>query len=111
MTTVSLNPGAAHLTDWRAILDGAALTTLRTPALSAVAVDALAAPEASRLVVVGSGPQALGHVHALRAVRPIADVRIVARSAARVDALIECLAAEGVSATAATGAWRRRDNE
>ena len=23
MTTVSLNPGAAHLTDWRAILDGA----------------------------------------------------------------------------------------
>ncbi|WP_089176606.1 histidine ammonia-lyase [Bosea sp. AS-1] len=24
MTTVSLNPGAAHLTDWRAILDGAA---------------------------------------------------------------------------------------
>ena len=85
-----------------AILDGAALTTLRTPALSAVAVDAHAAPEASRLVVFGSGPQALGHVHALRAVRPIADVRIVARSAERVDALIECLAAEGVSATAAT---------
>jgi len=23
MTTVSLNPGAARLTDWRAILDGA----------------------------------------------------------------------------------------
>ena len=34
MTTVSLNPGAAHLTDWRAILDGAAasyIARLRDP--------------------------------------------------------------------------------
>jgi len=85
-----------------AVLDGAALTTLRTPALSAVAVDALAAPDASRLVVLGAGPQAEGHVHAMRAVRPITDVRIVSRSAASAAALVERLDADGVAASAAS---------
>lgn len=82
----------------RAVLDGAALTTLRTPALSAVAVDELAAPDAHRLVVFGAGPQAEGHVHALRAVRPIDNIRIVSRSPESATALTERLLEHGIPA-------------
>lgn len=63
-----------------ALLDGVALTSLRTPAVSAVAVRHLATPGASSLVVFGTGPQAWGHVRALRAVRPIDQVTVVGRS-------------------------------
>jgi ornithine cyclodeaminase len=66
-----------------ALLDGAALTSLRTPAVSAVAVRHLASPSASRLVVFGTGPQAWGHVEAVAAVRPITDVSVVGRDDAR----------------------------
>lgn len=68
-----------------AVLDGAALTTLRTPAVSALGVDLVAPPGARRLVVFGTGPQALGHIEALRAVRPIDSVRIVGRDQGRAE--------------------------
>jgi ornithine cyclodeaminase/alanine dehydrogenase-like protein (mu-crystallin family) len=70
-----------------ALLDGTALTTLRTPAVSAVAVCHLAAPGARRLVVLGSGPQAWGHVEALRTIRPLDDVTVVGRDRSRAEAL------------------------
>ncbi len=66
-----------------ALIDGIALTSLRTPAMSAVAVKHLAAPLASRLVVFGCGPQAAGHIEALRAVRPVTDVVVVGRDPER----------------------------
>lgn len=66
-----------------AVLDGAELTTLRTAAVSALAVDALAAPSASRLVVFGTGPQARGHIAAIRAIRPIAEVTVIGRTPER----------------------------
>ncbi|MGP3534777.1 ornithine cyclodeaminase family protein [Microbacterium sp. RD1] len=84
----------------RALLDGTALTTLRTPALAAVAVDALAPADAHRLVVFGSGPQAEGAVHAFRAVRPIDSIRIVSRRRESADALVRRLAAQGIAADA-----------
>lgn len=84
----------------RAHLDGAALTNLRTPALSAVAVDALAQPAAHRLVVFGAGPQAEGHVHALRSVRPVDDIRVISRSPEKAAALVARLEERGVRATA-----------
>lgn len=64
----------------QAVLDGAALTSLRTPAMSALAARHLAPHDASRLVVFGTGEQALGHVNALREVRPIKDVRVIGRN-------------------------------
>ena len=70
-----------------ALLDGSALTSLRTPAMSAVAVRHLARPSATRLVVFGSGPQAEGHVEAVRSVRALDDVAVVGRDAARAAAL------------------------
>ena len=63
------------------IIDGAAITSLRTPAVSAVAIDALAPPEVDSVVVFGSGPQALGHVEALLAIRRPSSVTVVGRRA------------------------------
>jgi ornithine cyclodeaminase len=83
-----------------ATLDGAALTALRTPAVSALGVDLVAPAGARRLVVFGSGPQAYGHVHALRAVRPIEHVTVVGRDRTRATALVDTLLAEGVPAAA-----------
>ncbi len=62
-----------------ALLDGIVLTNLRTPAVSALAVRHLAAPDARRLVVFGRGPQAHAHVDAIRAVRPIEHVSLLGR--------------------------------
>jgi ornithine cyclodeaminase/alanine dehydrogenase-like protein (mu-crystallin family) len=72
-----------------ALLDGVALTTVRTAAVSAVAVDALAPPDAGRLVVFGTGPQAHSHLAALRSVRPIRQVVVVGRDAARTRAFAD----------------------
>lgn len=81
-----------------ALLDGTALTTLRTPAVSAVAMDHLAAPEARRLVVLGSGPQAWGHVEALRTIRPLVDVTVVGRDRDRAEALVARVRNSGLDA-------------
>ncbi|HEY9424850.1 MAG TPA: ornithine cyclodeaminase family protein [Microterricola sp.] len=82
-----------------ALFDGTAITTLRTPAVSAVAADHLAEPDAAELVVFGSGPQAWGHVQALRAVRPLERVTVVARTASRAEALAARLRGEGLHAS------------
>jgi ornithine cyclodeaminase/alanine dehydrogenase-like protein (mu-crystallin family) len=71
-----------------ALIDGIALTNVRTPAVSGLAVRALAAPDARRLLVFGRGPQARGHVEAMRAVRPIEKVDMVGRDATDVDELV-----------------------
>jgi ornithine cyclodeaminase len=85
-----------------ALLDGIALTSLRTPAVSALAVRHLAVPEARRLVVFGTGPQAWGHVEAMRAVRPVEHVDIVGRDPGRIAGFAAACEAAGLSAAAAT---------
>ena len=80
------------------LLDGAALTALRTPAVSALGVDLVAPASAHRLVVFGTGPQAYGHVLALRAVRPIDTVRVVGRDPGRAAAFAGRLRAGGLDA-------------
>jgi ornithine cyclodeaminase/alanine dehydrogenase-like protein (mu-crystallin family) len=71
-----------------ALIDGIALTNVRTPAVSALAVRALAVPDARRLLVFGRGPQAHGHVEAIRAVRPIEHVDMVGRDRGDVGDLV-----------------------
>ena len=71
-----------------ALVDGIAVTTVRTSAVSALAVRHLAAPDARRLVVFGRGPQAHAHVRALRAIRPIEQVDMLGRARAHVDELV-----------------------
>jgi ornithine cyclodeaminase len=58
------------------VADAVAVTALRTGALSGVATQALAPPEASVLAMVGTGGQALTLVEACAAVRPIERVQL-----------------------------------
>jgi ornithine cyclodeaminase/alanine dehydrogenase-like protein (mu-crystallin family) len=73
-----------------ALVDGIALTNVRTAAVSALAVRRLAPPDARRLVVFGRGPQAHAHVNAMREVRPIERVDMLGRDrdAARTEELV-----------------------
>lgn len=63
----------------RALFDGAGLTKIRTAAVSGLATRHLARADASHLMVFGAGVQAAGHIDAMRAVRSIERVTIVAR--------------------------------
>ncbi|MGH3203920.1 MAG: ornithine cyclodeaminase family protein [Streptosporangiaceae bacterium] len=72
-----------------ALFDAAALTSLRTPALSVVATRRLGVPTASRLVLFGTGPQAWGHLHAMASIRPISHVTVIGRRAERVAEFIQ----------------------
>jgi len=72
-----------------ALLDGAALTNVRTPAISAVATAALARDDVRTLGIVGSGPQAAGHIEAMLCVRPdISSIAIASRTRANADAVV-----------------------
>lgn len=63
-----------------AVMESDALTRLRTGATSALAAQLLARPDVRRLVVFGTGTQALGHVEAFRSAFEIDDVVLVSRS-------------------------------
>lgn len=67
----------------RAVLDGTALTTLRTPAVSVAAVLRRLPDRALRVAVVGAGPQATGHVATLAALRPLEDPTYLVRDPSR----------------------------
>lgn len=85
-----------------AVLDGTWLTALRTGAASGVATDALAVPEASVLAVIGAGVQARTQVEAVRAVRPIVEVRIHSRTRRSAERFADEI--EGVEARVAESA-------
>ncbi len=67
----------------RAVLDGTALTTLRTPAVSVAAVLPRLPDRPLRVAVVGAGPQAVGHAATLAAVRPLEDATYLVRDPSR----------------------------
>ncbi len=96
MDAVSLTPIA--------LVDGVALTGLRTPATSAVAVRRLAVRGAVRLVVVGTGPQGYGHVEAIQAVRPVTHLTVVGRDRSRTEAMARWAIDRGVPVDMVAGA-------
>jgi thiomorpholine-carboxylate dehydrogenase len=57
-------------------IDGRLITEVRTAAVSAVATDRLARPDASVLAIIGSGVQASSHLEALKLVRNFREVRV-----------------------------------
>jgi ornithine cyclodeaminase/alanine dehydrogenase-like protein (mu-crystallin family) len=72
-----------------AVVDGIALTNLRTAAVSALAVRRLVTPGARRLLVFGRGPQGHAHSAAIRAVVPTIDhVDVVGRDHGDVGGLV-----------------------
>jgi ornithine cyclodeaminase len=84
------------------LVDGGALTALRTAAMSGLATRWLARPDAEHLVIFGAGVQARAHLEAMVAVRPIGDVVVVTRTEERAVELLR--AAEGRGISAALGA-------
>ncbi|WP_336658752.1 ornithine cyclodeaminase family protein [Leucobacter sp. USHLN153] len=83
-----------------AVLEGASLTAIRTPAVALAAVRELASPAVSgpgfprapRVLVFGAGVQAAAHIRAAALVFPGCSVEIVGRRPERVRALLDELA-------------------
>ncbi len=63
-----------------ALLDGTAITAVRTGACSALSARLLARPDASTLAVLGTGVQADSHARAMCRVRPITEIRVAGRN-------------------------------
>lgn len=90
-----------------AVMDATWLTELRTAAVSAVATRALRDRSPKRLAILGSGALARTHALALRAVVPIADIRVWSRDPANAG---RCAAdIDGVASPDAESAVRDAD--
>ena len=70
------------------------ITAIRTAAASAVATDALARPDASRLAILGCGEQAATHARAIPKVRDIREIGVWGRSPERAQDFAARMAAE-----------------
>lgn len=78
-----------------ALMEANYLGQIRTGAASGYAADLMANPEASILGVIGSGFQARTQIEAIRAVRPIREVRVWSRNPSKRD---HCAAESGAVA-------------
>jgi ornithine cyclodeaminase/alanine dehydrogenase-like protein (mu-crystallin family) len=76
----------------KAVIEGASITGLRTGAASGLATDLLAAPDASRLAMIGAGAQAATQIEAVCAVRPITQLRVASRTPEPAQRLADALA-------------------
>ena len=73
----------------KAVIDATEITAIRTAAVSAVATDLLARPDASVLAIIGSGVQAGTHIDAIPHVRPIRQVRVWSRQSQNARRLVD----------------------
>jgi ornithine cyclodeaminase len=85
MATVLL--GDAATGELLALIDGTALTALRTGAAGGVAARELSRSSAGRVALFGAGAQARTQLLALAAVRPVREVRVVTRDPVHATAL------------------------
>ena len=76
-----------------ALLDGTAITAIRTGACSALSARLLAREDASVLAILGTGVQARSHAQAMCRVRPIRQIRIAGRDPAKAALLAAELSA------------------
>lgn len=81
-----------------AIMDGDAITALRTAAGSALSARLLARPDAEVLAVIGTGPVSHAHARLVATARPFREIRVAGRDPAKVDALARDLAGHGIEA-------------
>lgn len=70
-----------------AFMNAAAITTIRTAAVSALATRLLAREDATVLAILGSGVQARSHLEALPLVRNIREVRVYSRNREKAEDL------------------------
>jgi ornithine cyclodeaminase/alanine dehydrogenase-like protein (mu-crystallin family) len=85
-----------------AVVDGSALTALRTAAVSGLATRYLARPDTRTLVLFGAGTQATSHLEAMAAVRPVKRVVVVSRTGERAEQLADRASALGLQGEVGT---------
>ena len=90
-----------------ALMDATWLTNLRTAAVSAVATRRLAPPQAGVVALIGSGALARTHALALRAVRPIREIRVYSRDPANAQRCAQDIG--GIACDSAEAAVRGAD--
>jgi ornithine cyclodeaminase len=97
----------------QAVLDATAVTAIRTAAVSGLATRLLAREESSELAILGAGVEAITHLEAMLAVRPIRRVRVWTRTAAHARdfaaTAAERLGVQAVAAPTAEAAVRGAD--
>ena len=71
-----------------AVMSASEITGIRTAAMTGLATRLLARPEATRLALIGGGHQAHWQLQAVAAVRPLASVKVAARSLASAQAFV-----------------------
>ena len=90
-----------------AVMDSNSLTAIRTAAASALATRALARPDSHVLSLLGTGHQALWHLHALRTVMKVTRLQLWSRTAASVAHFVEKIGTlEGIEIVLADTAQR-----
>ena len=76
------------------ILHAGEITAIRTAAASAVATDALARKDATRIAILGYGEQAATHARAIAKVRDLTSIAVWGRSPERAGAFADRMTAE-----------------
>jgi ornithine cyclodeaminase len=89
-----------------ALLDGTAITAIRTGAGSALATRLLAREDAAVLAILGTGVQARAHARAVTRVRSFQELRVAGRDRGKAEALAEELASELDLAVRAARSWK-----
>jgi thiomorpholine-carboxylate dehydrogenase len=81
-----------------AVMDGRLITEMRTAAVSAVATNLLASPDAKILAILGSGVQAHSHAEALRLVRRFQEIRVCSPTREHAERFAKEIGAKPMSA-------------
>ncbi len=68
------------------LVDCTSITAIRTAGVSGVATDLLARKDASKLAILGSGVQAVSHLQAMLACRPIKQVQVYSKTLPKAQA-------------------------
>ena len=79
------------------MMDGRLITEMRTSAVTATYVDAVAAPDVKTLAILGAGTQGTSHSDALTHVRDFEEIRIWSRTRARAEQLAEAVGGKAMS--------------
>src|SRR5437763_4632832 len=88
-----------------ALMDGTAITALRTGAGSALATRLLARENAATIAILGTGGQARSHAHAVTRVRAFEELRVAGRSRPKTEALATELSGELDLRVRAAASW------
>ncbi len=79
------------------VMDGRLITEMRTAAVTAAFVDAVAAPDVRALAILGAGIQGRSHIAALRHVRDFKEIRIWNRTPERAERLAQVTGGKAMS--------------